>query len=197
MLDRSKTKSDALDEWARAVMIREYSYGVISGVLLCGLAYLLFKPSTPPPPPGTVVTAAPAKEVERVVWKKADCPGILVAPAAVREKLGVPETAGAVVAAARVAPDDHPHTITATYSPDTLRVALHDRRDPIPWFSVGSHGSLGMAYGVNDAGGGAYRVTAGYIPVLFKNMSLGVLGSVETGGRWFAGISGIVTFRLP
>ena len=163
--------------------------------LFAGLGLGLLLPWLFEEAPQSSVIAQPAKEVEKVVWVTKPCPGIKAAPEATRKELGIPEAVqGDVVAAVRIPGDDHPHTLTGIYSPETMTVTLLDRRDPLPWLAYTGRWRAGMYYGASDDRIGAYRLTAGYELYKVKLINLGAVGSLESGGRWFAGVGGEIKF---
>lgn len=146
------------------------------------------------------VTAVPAKEV------RGDIPApVEIATKTVRaykpatkRALKLPQAvqddpAALVVSASAVQADDHPHTITTVVNGDTGEVTTFDRRDPLPWVAVNTHGRAGIYYGIK-AGVQTVRIQAQQELVQVKALHLGLIGSVDqplgapVGVDYYAGV---------
>ena len=120
------------------------------------LRYADFKAHLSAPIISKPVPAAAAAEVKDVpmVGITPAAPVKVYAPAA-KEKLKLPkevqdDKSKYVLAASRVAPDDHPHTITTVIDQQTGESQTYDTREPLPWLAVDMHGEAGLLYGVKN-----------------------------------------------
>ena len=173
--------------------MREYALGFGSGALatlmVAGMAWSNLKP----PIKTIALPAPPAKEITKYQTIIKPCPGIKVYPEKAKEKLGLPEAIAAnpqadVVAATKLPPDTHHHTITAIYNAETLAVTLHDRRDPLPWLAFNRRHELGLAYGYSNAGTTA-KVYGRMELLQLKTAKIGLVGDVDNNGGWFGGVN--------
>lgn len=85
-------------------------------------------------------------------------------------------------------------TVTAVLNTTTGATELLVRTEPSPWFSTDARTSLGVAYGAADGGGAQWQATAGYDFLRVKAARVGLVGTVDERGRWFAGIGVKVTW---
>lgn len=157
-------------------------------------------------PVGVQMPAAPAAEVKAETQApvpittrtvKAYRPAIkakLKLPAAV-----VNDAAEQVVAASSVAADDHPHTVTTVINTETGAVQTFDRRDPLPWLAINTHGRAGIYYGIKN-GVQTVRLQVEQELVQVKAVHFGVIGAVDQalgvpiGTDYYAGVGAWVNW---
>ncbi len=174
--------------------IRFFGFGMIAGIILAGLACAGWTLWTAPS--RTVAQLAPTSpKVAKIDKVTRDCKTVEVFADRAKKKLDLPEHVqkdehASVLAAAPVPVSDYPRTATAILHRDTGIGEIYLRDDPLPWLAIESRWRLGAWYGVNDEQGGAIRAHARYEVAQTKRLHWSLLGSVETGGRFFAGVGG-------
>lgn len=150
-------------------------------------------------PVGKPIPAKVASVVQKVplIQITPAAPVKVYAPAA-KEKLKLPkevqdDKSKYVLAASRVAPDDHPHTITTVIDQQTGESQTYDTREPLPWLAVDLHGSAGMYYGVKN-GYPALRFEAHQNLLDIKAVTVGITATADQmvqgpiQADWFVGI---------
>lgn len=85
-------------------------------------------------------------------------------------------------------------TITAIIDTATGESTLFVRDEPAPLFAASSRASVGVAYGVSDSDGALWQVSGSYEFARIKATRLGIVGTVDAKGRWFAGVGMRVTW---
>lgn len=174
--------------------IRFFGFGMIAGIILAGLACAGWTLWTAPA--RTVAQLAPTSpKVAKIDKVTRDCKTVEVFADAAKKKLDLPEHVqkdeqASVLAAAPVPPSDYPRTATAVLHRDTGVGEIYLRTDPLPWLAFDQRWRFGAWYGVNDERTGVVRGQAQYEAVQTKRLKWGVLGSVETGRRYFLGVGG-------
>lgn len=165
-------------------MTKRIVIAAIVAALLGGIAaYFILRPAAP------VVSesapAMPAKELknEKPVPIPLATKTIQAYKPAAKTRLKLPlavqENPDAqVVAASRVVADDHPHTVTTVVDTNTGEVQTFDRRDPLPWLAVNTHGRVGIYYGIKN-GVQTVRLQAHQELLQVKAAHFGLIGSVD------------------
>ena len=165
---------------------------VVGGAIVAGgSAWIKLRPSMPS------VIAQPAKELKHEKTTTLTCKPVVVYRDRVKKELGLPSDLSiqtSVVAATHVPGNEYPHTVTSVYNGNTGVVNQYIRQDPFPWLAYTGRWSVGAYYGATDAQTGVYRLTGVYRAFKIKLMDIGATGSIETGGRWFAGVGGEIRF---
>lgn len=85
-------------------------------------------------------------------------------------------------------------TVTAIVNTTTGESTLLVRDEPAPLFAPSSRTSVGVAYGVSDGGEALWQATGSYEFARLKSARLGVVGTIDAKGRWFAGVGMRVTW---
>lgn len=140
------------------------------------------------------VLAPPAKEIVKTKTVVKDCTGIETYEPKAKDRLDLPTEVAKnpnadVVAATRIAGDERPHTISAVYDSDTMKVSLYDRRDPLPWLAFDVRRTASLSYGIkDDAPGAIVRATGRLDLVQIKAARIGLQGSVDSDGGYFIGV---------
>lgn len=94
-----------------------------------------------------------------------------------------------VIGATKLDIDDRPRTVTAVIDEATGKTDLYVRADPLPWLAREQRGSIQLAYGYREYGDEpGFRLNAQYDLLQIKALHLGVIGSFDDNGSWFAGV---------
>lgn len=166
--------------------------GFVLGVAACGGAYLWDRTTNLAPSAQLPDSRIVAKEKTETL----ECRPVVVYRDRVKEKLALPDTdkrdtAKHVTAAADIPGDDRPRTVSALYDERLGTTDLYIREAPLPWLATISKHELGLAYGLTDDGTAA-RLYGRADFLQIKAARLGVIGNVDSSGRWFAGVGGAV-----
>lgn len=178
--------------------MKQYLYGLASGILLFLAVLVSFNHYWPSHKDSELLP--PAKEIKKVVTITKPCTGIKVYPDKVEKTLGLPEEVRKsptkdVVASSKIMPDEHPHTVTAVYDSQTMAVSLYDRRDPLPWMTVGTRYTVGVWYGEGSSVKSHVWLLRGDMELVrIKSAGLGLTASVNTDGQAFIGVGGQIRF---
>lgn len=104
-----------------------------------------------------------------------------------------------LTAAARVAPDDHTHTVSALFDSNLKTIKLFDAREPLPWLAFGGEKFVSAYYGLKDQDQGdpetVGRFGFGMDLVRIKALKFGGSIQVDTDGDYFLAVGGRVTWR--
>lgn len=160
--------------------------GVAVAMLIAAGLHLLHRAD-----PTSSVPAAQAPELKHQKTESVAIGTIEAYPARAKKDLGLPpdvqaDTDRHVVAAAKT-DARHPQTVTAVTDEKTGQTSLYIRTDPLPWFRPEQTGEATFSRGFSDAGL-VYRLTAREDFLQIKAAHLGVTGSMDSNGRWFAGV---------
>jgi hypothetical protein len=138
-----------------------------------------------PAPVGLNIPATPAPEVKKVemVAKPIKSHTVKVYPAAVKNKIKLPEVvldnpALEVIASSQVKADDHPQTITTLIDTDTGESQTFVKRDPLPWIAWDNRGEAGLYMGIKNSEP-TVRLEAKQGLFQVKGLHFGVMGSVD------------------
>lgn len=163
-------------------------WAVVAGLLI----WLVVKPE--PQPVGVPMVAKPALQK---VQKETISAKVSVYKPAAKKAVALPPEVKAdpdkhVVAASRVVPDIHPHTVTTVLDSETGDVVTYDTKEPMPWLAPAYRGEAGIAYGIkNGVPMGRLFVRQSLIDV--KRLTLGVEVTADQDGEVFAGVA--VSYR--
>lgn len=85
-------------------------------------------------------------------------------------------------------------TVMTVLNTTTGESSMLVRDEPAPLFSSASLSSVGVSYGVSDSGAALWQVSGAYEVARIKAARLGIVGTVDAQGRWFAGVGVRVTW---
>lgn len=171
--------------------MREHAIGFIVGVIvsaiMVGGVQLYHRMSPRPSMPAPV-----ASELRKEATESVAVTSVQAFAPATKQKLWLPPAVQAstdahVVAATQVPSTLRPQTVTAVLDTHTGATSLYIRNDPLPWIALEQHGELSLSRGFRSDIQ-IYRATFREDVLQIKAAHLGVVGSVDSDGQWFAGV---------
>lgn len=170
-----------------------FGVGLIAAAIIIAIVHIYRRVDPRPSAPAPV-----ARELHGVLATVVSCKPIVIYRDKVKAALGLPDEVKAnpdrqVVAATKIPRDDRAHTVSAVADLTSGRVDLFVRDDPLPWFAIEHRGAAGFARGFRS-GAPIYRLTAREDLLQLKAAHVGLVGSVDSDGQWFAGVGVRVTW---
>ena len=147
------------------------------------------------PPPAVVSPVAP--ELRASVTQPVVVAPVQAFPAKKKAELGLPAAVAhddnkVLLGAVRTPVADCPQTVTAVLDKTTGETTLYTRIEPLPWLDTKNHGEISLSRGVRS-GDFVYRLSANAQVLKIKAVALGVVGSLDSDGQWYAGFG--VSYR--
>lgn len=161
------------------------------GILIVAMV-LWYETKPTPAPVGDWQTAKHAPQVAAVPKTAITPPKVEVYTAPAKKKLDLPaavqqDTHAHVVAATRVAADDHPETVTTLLDDQTGAETTLVRREPLPWIAAEQRGELRLDYGMKNGARKVGRLSFQEDLVEVKALHAGVNANLDTDGQFFVG----------
>lgn len=146
------------------------------------------------------IIAQPSKELKNADTETLVCKSLIVYRDRVKKDLSLPadvvkDAARKVVGATQVAASEYPHTVSAVANIESGKVDMFVRQDPLPWVGFPAQRSVGIAYGWRDGGSAPVaRLDGRWDLIQVKALHGGLVGAVDAGGGWFAGVGAEIRF---
>jgi hypothetical protein len=145
----------------------------------------------PAPEQGVSVPAVVAPEAKKSQTVAVPVKAVQVFPKKLKTALNLPASVVAskteqVVSAAKIRPDDHPHTVTTTIDTSTGIARSYDRVDALPWMAPDTHGAVALLAGFKD-GKQIERLTLTQSLLDIKALRLQADATLDSDRQWFAG----------
>jgi len=171
---------------AVVLLLALFAAGVVLG------AWLAYRPAQPaddwqPAQPDKRIANAGTQTVQ-----PKDCRVVVVGPAA-KDQLDLPpeirnNPAQHVSASAIVPSDEHPQSVVTLFDTTTGQTKAITQRLTHPWLATEQRGQLWAGYGLTPGGERVGRILLREDLLQVKALHLGTNASLDTDGRWFAGI---------
>lgn len=160
--------------------------GVILGAWLC---------SRPTPPAGQWQQAKQDKRIANTGTEKVkpqDCT-VVVHKLAAKKKLDLPpeiqnDTTQHVSSAVIIPSDERPQSVVTLFDTTTGQTRMLTQRLAYPWIAAEHRGQLWLGYGLADGGQRVGRIHLREDLLQISALHFGGQASLDSGGRWFAGV---------
>lgn len=190
MNEEEQKAAQAIEKAASGLSLRT-KLEIIAAIIAGGIFWYVATPT--PAPVNQWQASTPSPQLEKVPQEAIKPPQVIVYKKAAKKALDLPPAIQAddnqhVLQSTSLPIDDHPQTCTTIIDEKTGKSETLVRNEPLPWFAVEQHGSIGIGYGITSGLMQGFALNGHEDFFQVKALHFGVDGSVFTGGAYFAGL---------